>query len=97
MKNGESGYNSLNSSFSSDTKTTTSLLPTTNNFTNFNHVMAMPDLTNNVLKTRPVRKHDSPANPGNRLPDLTANTGFGGFSAAKELKTGSVMDILGKK
>ena len=29
------------------------------------------------------------------LPDVTASTGFGGFLPAKELKTGSVMDILG--
>ena len=27
---------------------------------------------------------------------MTASTGFGGFLPAKELKTGSVMDILGK-
>ena len=30
------------------------------------------------------------------MPDVTATTGFGGFLPAKELKTGSVMDILGK-
>ena len=29
------------------------------------------------------------------MPDVTASTGFGGFLPAKELKTGSVMDILG--
>jgi len=62
----------------------------------------MPDLTNNVIKPRPTTKQgvglrDSPSNPGNRLPDLTASTGFGGFAPANELKRGSVMDILGKK
>jgi len=60
----------------------------------------MPDLTNNVIKQRPQMKQGvdvlrgSSTNSGSRLPDLTASTGF---SAARELKSGSVMDILGKK
>ena len=36
------------------------------------------------------------SNSNSGLPDVTASTGFGGFLPAKELKTGSVMDILGK-
>jgi len=51
---------------------------------------AMPDVTNN-LKSKDDnmqgRRKDS-------LPDVTASTGFA-FGAAKQLKAGSVMDILG--
>lgn len=51
---------------------------------------AMPDVTNN-LKSKDDnmqgRRKDS-------LPDVTASTGFA-FGPAKQLKAGSVMDILG--
>jgi hypothetical protein len=36
------------------------------------------------------------SNSSSRLPDITASTGYGGFIPARELKSGSVMDILGK-
>jgi len=66
----------------------------TNNKTFFN-MSSMPDVTNNLLKKSPSK--DSIKGSNSRLPDITASTGFGGFGAAKELKSGSVMDILGKK
>ena len=40
--------------------------------------------------------HFAGSNSNSGLPDVTASTGFGGFLPAKELKAGSVMDILGK-
>jgi len=58
-------------------------------------VKSMPDITNNILtKSFSTNKLKGTGSiPG--LPDVTASTGFGGFLPAKELKTGSVMDILG--
>jgi len=59
---------------------------------------SMPDVTNNLVKKSPVMKNClKGSNSSSKLPDLTASTGFGGFAPAKELKIGSVMDILGKK
>jgi len=66
----------------------------TNNF-KFNNLSSMPDVTNNLVKKSPSK--DKLKGSSSRLPDITASTGFGGFIPAKELKTGSVMDILGKK
>jgi len=62
----------------------------------FNNLNSMPDVTNNLLKKSPLKDKLKGSNSSSRLPDLTASTGFGGFVPAKELKTGSVMDILGK-
>jgi len=61
----------------------------------FNNLNSMPDVTNNLLKKSPSKDKLKGSNSSSRLPDLTASTGFGGFVPAKELKTGSVMDILG--
>jgi len=63
------------------------------NVVNFN-ISSMPDVTNNLLKKS---TKDSIKGSSSCLPDITASTGFGGFGAAKELKVGSVMDILGNK
>merc|ERR1719233_271707 len=70
-------------------ETTTSLNP---NFM-FNKINSMPDVTNNLVKKSPSK--EKLKGSSSRLPDITASTGFGGFVPAKELKTGSVMDILG--
>merc|ERR1712096_533231 len=59
----------------------------------FNNLSSMPDVTNNLLKKSPSK--EKMKGSSSRLPDLTASTGFGGFVPAKELKSGSVMDILG--
>jgi len=59
-------------------------------------MFSMPDVTNNLVRKLPAKDTLKGANPSSRLPDLTASTGFGGFGPAKELKAGSVMDILGK-
>jgi len=61
----------------------------------FNKINSMPDVTNNLIKKSPSK--EKLKGSSSRLPDITASTGFGGFVPAKELKTGSVMDILGKK
>jgi len=61
----------------------------------FNKINSMPDVTNNLVKKSPLK--EKLKGSSSRLPDITASTGFGGFVPAKELKTGSVMDILGKK
>jgi len=63
----------------------------------FNSLSSMPDVTNNLVKKMPIKDKLKGTNSSSRLPDITAGTGFGGFVPAKELKTGSVMDILGKK
>jgi len=68
----------------------------TSNF-QFNSLSSMPDVTNNLVKKMPIKDKLKGTNSSSRLPDITAGTGFGGFVPAKELKTGSVMDILGKK
>jgi len=75
-----------------------SVNPTTSLSSNFkfNNLNSMPDVTNNLLKKSPLKDKLKGSNSSSRLPDLTASTGFGGFVPAKELKTGSVMDILGK-
>jgi len=59
---------------------------------------AMPDVTNNAKLTKGVHQMQGVLkNSSNSLlPDLTASTTFS-FGAARQLKTGSVMDILGKK
>jgi len=62
----------------------------------FNNLSAMPDVTNNLVMKK-LQSRDRIKGSNSRLPDITASTGFGGFIPAKELKTGSVMDILGKK
>eukprot|EP00092_Neocalanus_flemingeri_P028743 GFUD01031207.1.p1 GENE.GFUD01031207.1~~GFUD01031207.1.p1 ORF type:complete len:618 (-),score=129.07 GFUD01031207.1:1525-3378(-) len=61
----------------------------------FNNLSSMPDVTNNLMKKSPSKDKLKGSNSSSRLPDLTVSTGFGGFVPAKELKTGSVMDILG--
>jgi len=57
----------------------------------------MPDITNNTLQKNISSDKLKGSNSNSGLPDVTASTGFGGFLPAKELKTGSVMDILGNK
>jgi len=57
----------------------------------------MPDITNNTLRKNISSDKLKGSNSNSGLPDVTASTGFGGFLPAKELKTGSVMDILGNK
>lgn len=57
----------------------------------------MPDITNNTLQKNVSSDKLKGSNSNSGLPDVTASTGFGGFLPAKELKTGSVMDILGNK
>jgi len=59
----------------------------------FNSLNSMPDVTNNLVKKSPLKEKIKGSN--SRLPDITASTGFGGVIPAKELKLGSVMDILG--
>lgn len=56
----------------------------------------MPDITNNTLRKTVSNDKLKGSNSNSGLPDVTASTGFGGFLPAKELKAGSVMDILGK-
>lgn len=65
--------------------------------TNFLSNKSMPDITNNTLRKTSSTNKLKGSNSNSGLPDVTASTGFGGFLPAKELKTGSVMDILGKK
>jgi len=65
--------------------------------TNFLSNKSMPDITNNTLRKVSSTNKLKGSNSNSSLPDVTASTGFGGFLPAKELKTGSVMDILGKK
>jgi len=59
----------------------------------FNKTSSLPDVTNNILKKSPTK--EKLKGSSSRLPDLTESTGFGGCGPAKELKSGSVMDILG--
>jgi len=61
----------------------------------YNKTRCLPDVTNNLLKKSPAK--EKLKGSSSRLPDLTESTGFGGCVPAKELKSGSVMDILGKK
>merc|ERR1719495_2766005 len=72
-----------------------STTPSLNTNFMFNKINSMPDVTNNLVKKSPLKEKLKGSSSG--LPDITASTGFGGFVPAKELKTGSVMDILGKK
>jgi len=59
-------------------------------------VKTMPDITNNTLSKSLINDKIKGSSSNSGLPDVTANasTGFG-FLPAKELKSGSVMDILG--
>jgi len=59
-------------------------------------VKTMPDITNNTLSKSLINDKIKGSSSNSGLPDVTASTGFG-FLPAKELKSGSVMDILGKK
>ena len=67
-----------------------------------NNTLRKTSSTNKLKGNIPRGFHDkvknwivSGSNSNSGLPDVTASTGFGGFLPAKELKTGSVMDILG--
>jgi len=72
--------------------------PSLNTNFQFNNLSSMPDVTNNLVKKSPNKSDKlKGSNSSSRLPDITASTGFGGFIPARELKSGSVMDILGKK
>merc|ERR1719394_1213291 len=62
---------------------------------NFTSKKTMPDITNNILSKSLRTDKLKGSNSMTMMPDVTATTGFGGFLPAKELKTGSVMDILG--
>jgi len=62
---------------------------------NFTTKKTMPDITNNILSKSLRTDKLKGSNSMTVMPDVTATTGFGGFLPAKELKTGSVMDILG--
>merc|ERR1712029_1322800 len=59
-------------------------------------VKTMPDITNSTLSKSLINDKFKGSSSISGLPDVTASTGFG-FLPAKELKSGSVMDILGKK
>lgn len=72
--------------------------PSLNTNFQFNNLSSLPDVTNNLVKKSPSKSDKlKGSNSSSRLPDITASTGFGGFIPARELKSGSVMDILGKK
>lgn len=72
--------------------------PSLNTNFQFNNLSSMPDVTNNLVKKSPNKSDKlKGSNSSSRLPDITASTGFSGFIPARELKSGSVMDILGKK
>jgi len=57
-------------------------------------VKTMPDITNSTLSKSLINDKFKGSSSISGLPDVTASTGFG-FLPAKELKSGSVMDILG--
>lgn len=72
--------------------------PSLNTNFQFNNLSSLPDVTNNLGKKSPSKSDKlKGSNSSSRLPDITASTGFSGFIPARELKSGSVMDILGKK